>query len=229
MIQIQENDLFWFFYKRNFKGWMIPPPKNLCNYFWNAVQGSFKYFLEDVHIVITTVILWLITYGLILLQNNVFFPQLTSTEPKSIFGVIGLLCLGGFFIVTLGFFGILAVLMPIIRFCEYWSERNPALLTVVGILVLFLFTSLVFSTTFAPREQWQWYYLLISMAIEVSVILVILLLGFVWWSCFTTSTNFGKNVLQYLSALKSGTCPLVEPPQSYKDDQRKIDMNCGDS
>lgn len=231
MIQIQESDMLWYFYKRYYKGTQIEEPKNLCNYFWKAVIGASQAFLHDLHAVFTVGCLWLIT-GLLLMWQyylGVFTNDFVCIDKISgVFGAIYVVGTTVFFLITIGFFGILSILEPIFRWFAYWSEKDERVATVSCVLLVFSVFTLMFSVTMVGVKDWHWTHLLIAFGIEVGVIIVISLVFAVWYNCFTDNTNLGKNILQYMSAVKNNVCPLVDPPQSFKDAKREAEMNCGD-
>lgn len=228
MIQIQESDTLWYFYKRFYKGTRVEAPSNLCKYFWVATLGALKAFFHDLHIVWATGILWLITGLLFLWQNYLgVFTEDFNKNTQNFWGTLYVVGFGLFFIISLSTFTILSITEPLFRWFTYWSEKDDRVACLSWFLLCFTIFAITLSVVFSG-DEWHWTYLFIAAGFEIVVISVIVLSLYLYYTLFTDQTNLGKNILQYLSAIKNGVCPLVDPPQSFKDEQREIDLNCGD-
>lgn len=229
MIQIQEKDALWRFYQRFYKYRVhfgseprLPEPKNLCNYFWKAMGGAFKWFLNDVSAFIVIPILATMTFLMVVWArwSGVFIG---NQHPIWV-DVVGMF----FFVATIGFVGVCGVLVPIFRWIDYWKGRDDVLGLSVTVVLGILFAALI-STGFAKNGvPWSWRFLLYGFLIELGVVAAIAGGVAIWYFFFSDNTNLGSNILQYLKAVKGRFCPFVEPPQSYKDALKEAQLNCGD-
>ncbi len=227
MIQIQEKDALWRFYKRYYPNHAIPPePGNLCNYFWKAMGGAFKAFFYDTNIFLTTGVFAGICAFLIWWQN---YTGVFNHKPNGFWDVFVDVVGVVFFIVTIMGSGLCTFFAPAFRFCDYWSKRDErvvwagAAIFFVGLMDVML--SMVFKTKDSPWSPW---FLLYGLGIEVGLVAAVLVGVGVWYFFFSDNTNLGANILQYLKAIKSRACPLVKPPQSHEEAKREAQLNCGD-
>lgn len=218
MIQIKDSDILWHFYKKNYEGYGVPHPQNICNYFWNAMFGGFKVFVEDLHALWTVSLLWLTTAILFGVQYYFGVFEIDSHNKDTIQQIVINFVVMLFFGISIAFFGILSLAVSLARWFKYWAKNDERVCNVSAAALAFFVISVMISLMMVGEGgKWCWSYLLIGMAVEVLLILALALIFTIWYCCFTNYTNLGKNLLQYFSAVKDRVCPLVDPPQSYKD------------
>jgi len=216
MIQIQEKDCLWRFYRRYYNIEVPPAPRNLCNYFWKAMGGFLQYLFYDINAFISIAILGSLTGGFILCS-----AKLIQTSDTIFLGVV-------FAFLTL-LSGVGTVSIIVVRIGEYIKDKSQAIKVSVLAPLLFLLLGFIFSASFTtPSSGFTWWSVCMGFVTEVCLGLVVTSIIGVWYLCFSDNTNLGKNILQYMKAAKSGVCPLVDPPQSHKDAVRESQCNCGD-
>jgi hypothetical protein len=219
MIQIKETDALWRFYNRNYRGRNVPEPKNLCNYFWKAVEGAIKAFICDVPALIVLPILWGFT-GLVTLIS-----YQTSGRPQEIPAFVLMISI---FSTLAGATGLVfSFAITLMRWFEYWENREEVCFLSLGFLGL-VGLAFMLGTAFKNDGAWHWYYFFYGLGIELTAIVGSVVVFAIWYFCFSDNTNLGKNTLQYLRAVKSKVCPLVVVPQSYTDEKKRQEINCSD-
>lgn len=223
MIQIGEKDALWFFYKKAYfySKEQLQPPGNLCNYFWTAVAGAAKTFFWETNIIIVFHVFAALMFCF---YNLALYFEVFQEAPPLSKAFLGLPLIVGTII-----FGGLAVLSVIARWFKYWNEKNVQVSNVSGVVLFIVGFSALLSIVFTDKEVgWNFWNLLYGFLALASTILFFFIVVGGYSLLFTNNTNLGKNILQYMSAVKNRVCPLVDPPQSFKDAEREKLMNCGD-
>ncbi len=225
MIEIKENDTLWFFYNRYYREkYKIPPePGNICNYFWKAVAGAAISFFWDLNIFLLVSLFAAAAFGTYEVQR--YFGIFQQYEEKiTVFNTIGAV----FFSVILTVFILLAVGVIACRWVHYWNKKNPVISHLTFILFFMTLMAFFVGVSLCGKEPWSWWYLLYGFLIEIAGITVVggtifCMVGLM------ESDNLWRDVGHYYKAVKDRVCPLVDPPQSYKEAKRNLFLeNSGD-
>jgi xanthine/uracil permease len=214
-MKIKETDFLWSCYLRYYKGEIeVPPPSNLCKYFWTAMIGMAAKVYADSNMflsmtafaVMFVAILGMATIADLLVQVNKTAAYFIATP----------VVLGGMF----AFFSLM--LLPVVRFCLWLEtkfnskdlERKFALTLLSG-FGLFVLYGLIFH-----HRPWDeaWAEFLKDLPVLIGVVVgvpVLAGLGYCIYHPLKTTEVF-KTFWAYLKAKKQKVCPLVEPPESWK-------------
>lgn len=210
MINIEEKDLLWKFYKRNYKYSNTPAPGSLCNYFWKSTLGFCKWMFED----------FPFNYLLFTLIACVSFEIASYYKGGGLSFLFGLIFILSIFSSFISFS---------IKWLDYRDDKHP--IFTLSFTIFFIITLTILMMSF-KQETWSlWGALklyLMNLVIVLGFVLFFVGVFFISNLLFTNKTNLGKNILQYLSAIKHKACPLVNPPETWHKEERERQLNVGD-
>lgn len=210
-MKIQENDLLWRWYLRYYKYEKeIPEPKSLCPYFWSAMGGLVTIIVVDLALYITLPVALAALVGYVYLIGSIDYFRYTKNDLVAISIVIpGLILMIGCLILVVGKF-------------VAWMERSVRRTKwVVSILLTTCIVLLVYSVfTAKPQPNPNWKEELIKGLIAIGVGWGIVMGGIaLYYLVFRPAslTRLGQQVIAFFKGVKRGVCPLVDPPDSFKD------------
>jgi len=209
VLKIRDDDLLWKYYQKYYTvdDLKVPHPQNLCNYFWTAVFGAIRSFYIEKP-------LWVVWLSAIVLIGGV----------QMLFSCLGTWNLPVFIRV---FFVPLIFVIPISGALTLASTggrlKGWALSIYAGLLlgaVIGMFIGALMLAFNDPNLTWESFLLCFAaLAGAALVVGVFIGLGFLIYTICkpVAGWRFVKTIGVYLMAVKHRMCPLMEPPQSFKE------------
>lgn len=215
-MKIQETDLLWKLYLRYYRGEDIPEPKSLCPYFWKAVGGLLKVFFCDLALYVT---LPLVTLAAVGYAAFIYYTMSGVSSPWIIFPTVA----------PALFLYLSIVILPFVHFIRWIESRPPTtqkrffttFFVATGVLLVY------FVLRSEPKLVPNWREELLTGLMWVGVSWGLVVVGAVLYHCVICPagvTRLGRQLILFLKSVKRGVCPLVDPPDGFKDRWK----HCGD-
>jgi energy-coupling factor transporter transmembrane protein EcfT len=139
--------------------------------------------------------------------------------------IASIIALDLFYVFSIGFFGMLTLIIPLVKWFTYWENR-PDICTISACVLFYICFGFLLS--FADKnETWGWWCVLKGFMIETTIIIGVCLFLFTIY-LFSPETSVGKTTWGYLKGVKDRVCPLVKAPESFEKEKRDAMTNCGD-
>lgn len=223
MIKIEENDFLWNCYKASYRGISHPPhPKNLCSYFWTAIKGILNRLFYDANIYLLTVLMGGVF--VVTMFFAIFSDIWHITHPQG-WDLLRCLGFGTIYIAGSLFSGIFLFSAIINRFNAKYSEEIKVICFCV--FFYFLFGAIIGLSFKSKEEDIRLMHFVYGLLTVTGIAVAVLILGALG-TLFLGENNFAKNFKQYCYAVKNKACPLVDPPDTWKEKEKEKNLNLGD-
>lgn len=211
--QVNHNDILWFFYRKNFEiqGRPIESPRNLCRYFWSAVNGFGLWMFREAKLRI----LWGVA-----LPAVIFYTILKSFTNGHENTLLSVLMVTTFLLSSLAF--MTALWVTIDRLWQFMKTKTPRLFNVfitVGVIALIVFT--VYAQRDTLRSDFESFLNIIKTGAFWGAIAAVALVFLAVIASVIPKRKQERFVRMIdtltaaLKAKKERICPGVDPPRGF--------------